>query len=151
MHPSLKTISEAYFKSINQPVKQLDGWYFCDNETDADECAALVVAGIKRATSPSLWWHQASGEPLPKVGDLNIVTNWHGEAQCIIETVDVSIVPFNQITEKYAHTEGEGDKSLAFWKKVHWDYYHRELADTAYTPSEDMPIICEVFRVVFKY
>ncbi|WP_341206392.1 ASCH domain-containing protein, partial [uncultured Psychrosphaera sp.] len=90
------------------------------------------MQNIKKATSPSLWWFHANDEILPNVGDLNIITNWNGEAQCIIETTKVSIVPFNEITEEYAALEGEGDKTLKYWKQVHWSYYHRELENTCY-------------------
>lgn len=150
MHPSIKKISKDYFHSLNLQPKALAGWYFCDNEIDANECVTLVLNNIKTATSPSLWWFHANNESLPKAGDLNIVTNWNGEAQCIIQTTNVSITPFNEITDEYAAMEGEGDKTLAYWKQVHWPYYHRELANTCYTPSQNMPIVCETFKVVFK-
>lgn len=150
MDLSLAIITERYFNQANLAQRELPSWHFCDNKTDANECAALVLNNIKRATSPSLWWFQAKNEALPKVGDLNIVTNWEGEAQCIIETTNVSIIPFNEISEEYAQLEGEGDKSLKYWKRVHWAYYHRELEGTAYEPNEDMPIVCESFKVVYK-
>ncbi len=150
MDPSIAIITKAYFNQLNLPQRELSSWHFCDNEVDANECAELVLEGIKQATSPSLWWHQANDEPLPKVGDLNIVTKWGGEAQCIIETTSVSIVAFNEITKEYAELEGEGDKSLSYWKRVHWAYYHRELEGTKFKPSEDMPIVCETFKVVYR-
>lgn len=149
-HPSIEQITQSYFSSVKQTVRALPHWHFCDNEKDADECAELVLAGVKRATSPSLWWHEANNEPLPEPGDLNIVTNWQGEALCVIETVAVELVPFNKISTEYAALEGEGDKSLEYWKRVHWDYYHRELGETGLFPSEDMLIVCEEFKVVFR-
>lgn len=136
--------------SIGHPHKDIAHWHFCDNEHDANECAELVLAGVKRATSPSLWWHELNDEPLPSLGDLNIVTNWQGEAQCVIETVSVKLVPYKDISEKYAELEGEGDKSLDYWKRVHWDYYHRELEGSKYKPTVDMMIVCEEFKVVYK-
>ncbi|WP_193332880.1 ASCH domain-containing protein [Pseudoalteromonas ulvae] len=150
MHPSVTTICHKYFKQCHLPYVALSSWHFCDNEVDANACAKLVLDDIKRATSPSLWWFEAHHQPLPQRGDLNVVTNWQGEALCIIETTHVAITPFNEITEQYAALEGEGDKSLAYWRKVHWDYYHRELAGTAFTPTDTMPIVCETFKVVFK-
>ncbi len=150
MHPSVFKLSNDYFRARAQRQRTLAYWHFCDNEQDANECAGLVVRGIKKATSPSLWWYQAHNEPLPVAGELNIVTNWQGEAMCIIETTQVSLVPFNEISADYAALEGEGDKSLAYWQQVHWDYYHRELADTPFTPHEEMPIVCHQFNVVFK-
>jgi len=49
----------------------------------------------------------------------------------------------------YAKLEGEGDKSLAHWKKVHWDYYTRELEPFGRVPRESMIIVCEEFEKVF--
>ncbi|KZN34596.1 hypothetical protein N480_21460 [Pseudoalteromonas luteoviolacea S2607] len=149
-HPSVKAICEGYFNRNNQPAHHVESWHFCDNEQDANECLSLVLAGIKKATSPSLWWYQANKFELPKVGDLNVVTDWAGVAGCIIKTINVDIVPFNEIDATYASLEGEGDKSLDYWRRVHWDYYHRELANTDFSPTKSMPIICEEFEVVYR-
>jgi len=43
----------------------------------------------------------------------------------------------------FAHDEGEGDRSLAFWRSAHRAYFTR-LGQFA----EDMPLCCERFRVV---
>lgn len=123
-------------------------WHFCDNEREADKLAELVVRGIKRATSPSLWSFESQGDPLPQPGDVHVVSNWAGEARCIIQTTEVTVAPFNEVSAEHAAAEGEGDGSLAYWRQMHWDYYHRELAGTKYVPCEDMPIVCERFEVL---
>ena len=95
MHPSVLamwrkfTASPAFRGSGDLAILH---WHFCDNQPDADECARLVLIGKKRATAPSLWSFEAQGEPLPAVGDLHVVTNWAGEAKCIIRTASVEIV-----------------------------------------------------------
>jgi len=124
-------------------------WHFCANEADANECAQLVLAGIKRATSPSLWSFDASNEALPRVGDLNIVTDWSGKAVCIIRTTNVQILPLDEITETHARIEGEGDGSLAWWRQAHWDYYHHELLEIGRDPQPDMPIVFQEFECIF--
>jgi uncharacterized protein YhfF len=146
---SVISICTEYFKSKNQPIEILDAWYFCDNQKDADECAALVLTNTKRATATSKFWFELNDEPLPQVGDLNVVTKWNGAAQCIIRTTKIDIVPYSEIDETFAAIEGEGDKSLDYWRRVHWAYYSRELLGTIYKPSEDMLIVCEHFEVVF--
>ncbi|WP_276168466.1 ASCH domain-containing protein [Zobellia alginiliquefaciens] len=123
--------------------------HFCNNEMDANECAALVKKGIKRATSPSLLGLQYRKQPLPKIGDFMIVTDWEGEAKCIVRTTTVKLKPFFSVDEAYARLEGEGDKSLAYWKKVHWDYYTKELAAFDRKPNESMIIVCQEFEKVF--
>ena len=124
-------------------------WHFCSNEADANECARLVLTGAKRATSPSLWSFENANEALPQVGELNIVTDWSGKAACIIRTTKVQILPLNEITESHARIEGEGDGSLAWWFKEHWDYYHHELQGTGRVPQPDMPIVFQEFECVF--
>lgn len=141
----LATLSELPGDSQSK----ISAWHFCDNEQDANECARLVLEGKKMATSPSIWELKNSGDRLPEVGDLSIITDWYGVAQCIINTTQVDIVPFNRVSSTHAQLEGEGDGSLAYWQKVHWEYYERILKGTEYLPSEDMPVVCETFKVVF--
>jgi uncharacterized protein YhfF len=122
--------------------------HFWDNEQDANKSAKLVKKGVKRATSDSLLGLQNRKERLPKIGDYAVVTNWEGVAQCIVETTKVILKPFFSIDEEYARLEG--DKSLAHWKKVHWDYYTRELAEFERLPRESMIVVCQEFEIVFK-
>lgn len=124
--------------------------HFCDNEEDANECAKLVKAGVKKATSHSLLGLQYRNEKLPKIGDFTVVTDWNGTAQCLVRTTKVQLKPFFSIDEEYARTEGEGDKSLAYWKRVHWDYYTRELEGFDRLPRESMIIVCEEFEKIFE-
>ncbi|MGI9552195.1 MAG: ASCH domain-containing protein [Aurantibacter sp.] len=125
-------------------------YHFCDNQEDADRCAKLVKKGIKRATSDSLLGLQYRNEELPKKGDYIVVTNWEGKAQCIVETKKVILKPFFSIDEEFARLEGEGDKSLKYWKEVHWDYYTRELEPFGRVPRESMIVVCQEFDMVFQ-
>lgn len=131
-------------------VQDIPVWHFCDNKIDANDCGELVLSGDKQATSPSLWGIERRKEPMPQVGDLDLITNWQGEALAIIQTKSVKLVAFNKISQAYAFKEGEGDKSLTYWKEVHWLYYQRELAPFDMEPTTEMPIVCIEFEVIFK-
>ncbi|MDG2314975.1 MAG: ASCH domain-containing protein [Flavobacteriaceae bacterium] len=124
-------------------------FYFCDNKKDADHCAELVVKGIKQATATSLWWYEKNDTPLPRVGDKYIVTDWDGNARAIIETIRVEQVLYNKITPEFAEIEGEGDKSLGYWKKVHKAYYKREMKIHSEQFDESMIIVCEYLKKIF--
>ncbi|HZJ19442.1 MAG TPA: ASCH domain-containing protein, partial [Pricia sp.] len=106
--------------------------------------------GIKRATSHSLLGMQYRKEALPKIGDFIVVTDWEGKAQCIVRTTKVTLKPFFAIDAAYAQREGEGDKSLAYWKKVHWEYFAKELAAFGRVPRESMIVVCQEFEMVFR-
>ena len=124
-------------------------FHFDDNETDANALGDLVLQGKKRATAGLLWSNEASGKPMPKAGDLSVVTNWQQEPLCIIETTYVEIVTYEEVTEAFAAIEGEGDGSLRHWREVHWRYFSRECERLGREPSLRMPVVCEQFRVVY--
>ncbi|MGB7394913.1 MAG: ASCH domain-containing protein [Pricia sp.] len=123
--------------------------HFNNNEQDADECAELVNKGIKKATSMSLLGLQYRKEPLPKLGDFLVVTNWEGKAQCLVRTTKVTLVPFFAIDATYALREGLGDKSVAHWKKIHWAFFTKELEAFGRVPRESMIVVCQEFEKVF--
>lgn len=123
--------------------------YFGDNEKDANELAELVKNGIKKATSHSLLGLQNRKEVLPKIGDFIVITNWKGEAQCIVRNTAVNLRPYFSINSSYTQLEGEGDKSLEYWKKAYWDYYTRELNAFGREPRDSMIIVCQEFVKVF--
>jgi uncharacterized protein YhfF len=108
-----------------------------------------VVKNIKQATAPSLWSFKINNEKLPKKGDLNIITNWNKVPQAIILTTKIELIKFSEITAKFAQIEGEGDKSLAYWKKVHKAYYKREMQGYKERFSEDMIIVCQYFNTIY--
>jgi uncharacterized protein YhfF len=127
-----------------------ESFHFGDSESLADELAAAVVAGTKRATASLLWSCEADGKPMPKPGDLSIVEQWSGEPVCIIETVSVALLPFEQVGPEFAATEGEGDGSLEYWRTGHWAYFGRECARIGKKPSASMLVVCESFNVVYR-
>jgi uncharacterized protein YhfF len=59
------------------------------------------------------------------------------------------VVAFDEVTEEFAATEGEGDGSLAFWREAHWAAFSRGFEGTARSARPDMPVVCERFEVVF--
>ena len=127
-----------------------EAFFFSDSEEVANELADLVLRGIKRATAASMWSHEEEGKPLPRPGDLSIVTNWAGEPLCVIETESVQVVPFRDVSAEFAAIEGEGDGSLSYWQEAHRAYFTRECARAGRKFSESMPVVCECFRVVYR-
>lgn len=121
-----------------------------ENEKEVKETLKLVLSGKKRATSHSLLGLQYRKEPLPKIGDFTVLTDWDGEAKCILRTVAVRLKPFFSIRESYSKIEGEGDSSLTYWKNKYWDYYTRELEPFARVPRDSMIVVCEYFEKVFE-
>jgi uncharacterized protein YhfF len=130
------------------PEQPYECFHFCDNAEDADICADLVVRDIKRATAASVAELERAGVRQPVVGDVSVVTRWDGEAVAVIKTTHVEIRRLDDVDEAFALREGEGDKTLSWWRSAHEDYYRRVLADSGIAVDGDLQIVCEHFERV---
>ena len=57
---------------------------------------------------------------------------------------------FREITEEEAGIEGEGDGSLEYWRNGHRYFFEREYKEQGKTFSEDIPVIFEIFNVIYN-
>ena len=125
-----------------------DAWAFGD---DTDHLARLTLEGVKTATSSALPLYGLEGEPLPEAGEYSVILDSRDEAVCVIRTTRVYTVPFCEVTAEHARREGEGDRSLAYWRRVHEDFFRKELEEAGLAFAPNMPVVCEEFQVVFPF
>lgn len=109
----------------------------------------LVLAGRKRATTSLAVEFTSLGEELPRVGDLSIIIRGDGAPAALIERTVVDTKPFREVDEHFAAVEGEGDGSLAYWRRAHRDYFTGVCEREGGTFTDDTPVICQVFRVIW--
>ncbi|WP_096273850.1 ASCH domain-containing protein [Paucisalibacillus globulus] len=147
---SVLEIWEAYKKTNPNAPDKYEAWAFGNSKELADKLLGLVLEGTKTATASNYNYFGGDNEPLPQVGDLSIILNGDGEAVAIIETTSIDIVPFDEVTEEFAYLEGEGDRSLRYWREVHEWFFKTELEGTDEEFHDKLPIVCEEFRVVYK-
>ena len=125
---------------------EYQAWQF---GADPDKLADLVRKGIKTATCSSYELYLKTGEPIPKTGDYSIVLDSKDEAVCIIRNTKVYIEEFDKISAEHAYKEGEGDRSLEYWRKVHIDFLTSELASIDMEFDEHTRLVCEEFELVY--
>ncbi len=115
---------------------------FGDSQMLSDELLALVRAGVKTATCGALRDYPEDSEDMPKPGRRDIALEWDDRPALVIETMDVSIHRFCDVTEDFAMAEGEND-SLEGWRDGHRRYFER---NGGFDP--EMELVCERFRLV---
>lgn len=125
-----------------------EGWG--DSPEMADELGNLIARGIKTATCSALWEWEAEGNPIPHKGLITIVVDGRGEPLCIIETTEVTVRKYNEVDSDFARAEGEGDFSLEYWRDAHRSFFSRSLPKIGREFSEEMPLVCERFQVIYK-
>jgi uncharacterized protein YhfF len=135
-----------------RPLESLapPAWAFGGTPEQADELLALVLAGTKTATSSALWDYEAEGEELPTPGLLDIITDGRGVPHALVVTIEVEVVPFDEVSAEHAYLEGEGDRSLATWRQVH-ERFFTEHAVHGRGFSRDMPVVLQRFAVLYSH
>ena len=113
-----------------------------------DKLAALVKSGVKTATCSALKLYELDNEPIPKPGDYSVMLDSAGSAVCVIRTKKVYIEPFDRVSEEHAFKEGEGDRSLEYWRRVHIDFFTGEFSARNLKFDETTALVCEEFEVV---
>lgn len=145
---------QAYLSTLpaGSPARdeEYESWSFGDGTEMADELGALVRDGRKTATCSALWELEAEGEPVPKAGEKAVILDGRGDPLCIIETTEVAVRRFDEVDGRFAHEEGEGDLSLEYWRAAHRRFFGRTLPGIGRRFSEDMPLVCERFWVIYR-
>ena len=125
-----------------------DCWALGDSPELSDELLGLVLAGRKVAAAGSLWEDRARGWHTPRPGDRTVILDGAGAPGALIEAVRVEIVPFDEVPDAFARSEGEGFAGHADWAEAHWRYYTRRSVDLPFEPTRRMPIVCHTFRLL---
>lgn len=133
-----------------EPEQPYQVWHFADSRDLADKLCELVLEGRKKATACLVWEAELDPDSAPVLNGYSIITDFDGNPKCIIKTTEVRIVPFNEVDEEFAAAEGEGDLSLGFWRRVHWDYFTRQCKERGKEASPTMAVMCERFEVVYQ-
>ncbi len=145
-HEFLSTLPED--SPYHNKAYVAEGWG--DGPEMANELGALIVNGTKSATCSALWEWEAEGESPLETGTVTIVLDGRGQPMGIVETTEVSIRKYNEVDAGFAHDEGEGDLSLRYWREAHKNFFSRTLPEIGMEFSEDMPLVCERFRLIYK-
>lgn len=125
-------------------------WHFGDTPEMARELAELVISDQKIATASLVKVNELKPELAPIPDGLSVVTNFEGNPLCVIQTTEIHHLPFNKVDAQFAFNEGEGDRSLDYWRKVHRDYFTKEARELDIEFNEESLICCERFKLLFS-
>ena len=115
---------------------------FGDSATMSAELLALVRAGVKTATCGALRDYPEGSADMPAKGRRDIALEWDDHPALVIETVEVSVCRYCDVTEDFALAEGENE-TLEGWREDHRRYFER---NGGFDP--EMELVCERFRMV---
>jgi uncharacterized protein YhfF len=120
-------------------MADLESFAFGDSPALADKLLDLVLIGRKTATC----WAASEGMKGVEIGKRWIVKDGQGRARAILETIELTRRRFEDVDAGFAYDEGEGDRSLSWWRRAHTAYFTRR---GEFVPG--MELYCEGFRFV---
>ena len=120
-------------------------FHFGDSAEMAEELGRLVLEGPKRATAG---W--VLDEPEPAVeGQHDVVLDGSGRPLCIIRTEEIRTLPFREADPAFAWDEGEGDRTLAWWRDAHVAFFTRRAEHVGEPFTDASEVVLERFSVVW--
>ncbi len=153
MNEKQQEFLDQYLSTLSQAerdcIPQFEAEYFCGDKYNANECARLIDNRIKRASCSLKAAYDIENEPLPAHGRITVVLNWDQEPICIVKLTEVSICPFNKVTEEFAKLEGEGDGSYEWWREAHLDFFNKYAKEVGITFTKSSELVLERFKKVF--
>ena len=153
MTPNQQAFLDQYLalltKGERDKIPQIIVEYFCADEYNANECARLINLGIKTATCSLKQGYFIDDEPLPQVGNLTVVLDWAENPICIVKVTDVECCLFNQVSEDFAQSEGEGDGTYTWWRKAHIDFFSEHAQGIDINFNEESELVLERFEKVY--
>lgn len=120
-------------------------WSFGATPEQATRLGLLVRDGPKRATAGLAAEYEADGEAYPEVGDLSVILDGDGIPLCVIRTTEVTVKPLGEVDDAFAWDEGEGDRTLTWWKQAHVGFFERQGFDI----DDDSLMVLERFELVW--
>jgi|SRR6476620_9634314 uncharacterized protein YhfF len=95
--------------------RSLETFSFGNHPALADELVELVLEGKKRATC----WAVTEGLKAAAVGKSMVALDGKRRPRVVLKTSELTQRQFDQVDGAFAYDEGEGDRSLAYWREAH--------------------------------
>jgi uncharacterized protein YhfF len=138
-----------YQKACQVQVEGFTATAFGHTRAVADELAALVAEGHKRAHATLERDFEADGDELPRPGDHVVVLDGRGTPRAIVRLIHVERRYFNDIDEEFAFECGEGDRTLAWWLTAYRQDFAERAEVQGFQVGERAVLILEHFERVW--
>jgi uncharacterized protein YhfF len=131
------------------PNEDYQVWFFGNSQEMSIKLANFVIFGTKRATACLDLVNKINPETAPLMNVYSVVTDFAGKPLCIIQTTEISEVPFLEVDFEFAEAEGEGFETIEDWRKAHRDYFTKECKELGFEFNEDLLVCCERFELLY--
>ena len=153
----LRTIEKQYWNHYieilaekDKPINPHIEAAVAGNIKITDDLITLYLIGKKTAGSSILEDFENAEEPIPQIGNYWIILDSKKKPKLIVKTKRIALNKFKDVPIEIAVAEGEGDLSLAYWKKTHSDIYAPEIGKWRIENINEATVITEFFEIVYQ-
>lgn len=129
--------------------EEYEAWAFCGGGPMADELLELVLEGKKFGTASIYEEYLVEDEHIPGDREYSVVLNSKEEAACVIRNFEVKVEPFLRVSEYHGYSEGEEERNLEAWRRIHRDYWKPDLEELKIESAENLHVVEEKFAVEY--
>lgn len=142
---------KSYIGSLkSEPIDPIIDIGIAGDESNAHELLALYLSGEKTAGSSLVIDYEIAGDPLPEAGNYWMVLDLDMNPRCILKTIKVETFTFEDVPEHVAVAEGEGDKTVRFWKDAHTNFFSPYLEQWGVLDLSSQVVVTEFYELVYK-
>lgn len=120
-----------------------------------NKLVAAILRGEKTATASLFEEYGRATEPLPKIGDLEVVIDSDEKPVCLARVTDVHCEPFGNVSDEHAIAEGEGFADAEAWRIAHREFWMSpefiaDMGDPEVIISDDTAVVLVSMEVIAK-
>ena len=139
----------AYQKACQVNVEGFSATAYGHTRVVADDLAALVAEGHKRAHASLERDFEDEGDALPRPGEHVVVLDGRGTPRAIVRLTHVERRYFNEIDDEFAFECGEGDRTLTWWLVAYRQEFAERAESQGFQVGERAVLILEYFDLVW--
>jgi len=114
---------------------------------------SAILDGRKVTTTSLALEYEIGRDPLPCEAQRSVVVDSNNQPVCVIETVEVLIVPLGDVGYEHVVNEGEGHATVSDWREGHERFWRSKemtdsLGETTFVLDDATLVVLERFRVI---
>ncbi len=121
------------------------GW----NQEVSKKILFYIVNNEKVGTYSLPWLHEMYPWSKSNIGDYILHVDFKGKPFAIVQIIKLELLCFKDITQNHTNFDGPPVRDINIWKKLHQEYWSRELKAINKKTTPEMPVVIEEFKCIF--
>lgn len=132
---------------IPSPVKiRCIGW----NQEISKKIAAYIIAHEKIGTYSLPWLHEEYPWSKSNIGEYILHVDFNGNPFAVVQIIKLELLRFKDINQDHTNLDGPPVRDIKVWKKLHQEYWSKELKNFNKTVTSEMVVVIEKFKCIFS-